>query len=417
MAADFYHYKQQAHNHVLDPPMKVSSSSSSSSSSQQHQQSKGIVMSVYPGLILSVYSILHLLRHDHGCTLPIELWSIPGELDVDPKASADRQQQQKQEAVLLQHILQQLPNITHRILPTTKDAKDISGFMIKPYSIVYSHFDQVLWLDADNVPVRDPSYLFDTPQYQSTGTLFYKDYWQPKQSIFDLDEESLVWELLGVPPTQDFEMESGQLLLDKRQDLTVRALSIVMYLATTFDSRWIGPLRLLWGDKDLFRMAWYMAHASSKNEKNGATSFSSPAFSYVKTPPSPLGFTVSPTNKETYQKMKFTSCGVTMAQYDPYGKPLFLHRNEFKLRLDRPETRQAIWDGIYEFTGTNATEEYRIGSTKDKERGVSCYHPDHAMEPFFKERNVSQIYPEIVAAEQRLLRYAENGIDIVSTKT
>lgn len=37
---------------------------------------------------------------------------------------------------------------------------------------------QVLYLDADNIPVRDPSQLFASAQYNASGALFWQDYWE-----------------------------------------------------------------------------------------------------------------------------------------------------------------------------------------------------------------------------------------------
>lgn len=36
---------------------------------------------------------------------------------------------------------------------------------------------EVLLLDCDNIPVRDPSYLFSNPDYQQYGNLFWPDFW------------------------------------------------------------------------------------------------------------------------------------------------------------------------------------------------------------------------------------------------
>ena len=88
------------------------------------------------------------------------------------------------------------------------------------------------------MPVRDPSYLFDTALYKKTGTLFFQDYWQPAHSIFLLTVNSLVWELLGIPfHPRECEMESGQLLVDKRRSIVQRALVVVLYLAMTFETK------------------------------------------------------------------------------------------------------------------------------------------------------------------------------------
>lgn len=55
----------------------------------------------------------------------------------------------------------------------------LDGYMAKPYTIkvaalLNSAFEDILFLDADNVAVRDPSYLFDLPEYLDTGAMFFR---------------------------------------------------------------------------------------------------------------------------------------------------------------------------------------------------------------------------------------------------
>jgi alpha 1,2-mannosyltransferase len=52
------------------------------------------------------------------------------------------------------------------------------GQKIKAESIVASSFDEVLYLDSDNVPLRDPAYLFDSDLYAGKnqhGVVFWSD--------------------------------------------------------------------------------------------------------------------------------------------------------------------------------------------------------------------------------------------------
>jgi hypothetical protein len=51
----------------------------------------------------------------------------------------------------------------------------LGGFERKPYSIYHSDFEECMLLDADIVPVRDPTYLFDDPGYSEHGALFWPD--------------------------------------------------------------------------------------------------------------------------------------------------------------------------------------------------------------------------------------------------
>jgi hypothetical protein len=50
-------------------------------------------------------------------------------------------------------------------------------FQIKAAAVINSAYKEVLYLDSDNVPVRDPAFLFTIPSYKSTGALFWPDFW------------------------------------------------------------------------------------------------------------------------------------------------------------------------------------------------------------------------------------------------
>ncbi|KAF4040354.1 putative Mannosyltransferase [Phytophthora infestans] len=85
----------------------------------------------------------------------------------------------------------------------------VVGFTSKVYALAHSQLDHMLFLDADNAPVKDPTYLFDTPEFVETGSLFWPDFWTPANTIFNLKTQSLIWELVGTPFVDMFEQESG----------------------------------------------------------------------------------------------------------------------------------------------------------------------------------------------------------------
>jgi hypothetical protein len=35
----------------------------------------------------------------------------------------------------------------------------------------------VIYLDADNIPLRDPAFLFESSEYNATGALLWQDFW------------------------------------------------------------------------------------------------------------------------------------------------------------------------------------------------------------------------------------------------
>ena len=84
---------------------------------------------------------IHMLRH-LGCTLPIELWHLgPAEMNAT-----------------LRPLIEPLGVTCVDALEVRKThpCRILNGWELKPYSIIYSRFDDVLFLDADNVPVVDP---------------------------------------------------------------------------------------------------------------------------------------------------------------------------------------------------------------------------------------------------------------------
>ncbi|GMF24615.1 unnamed protein product [Phytophthora lilii] len=249
----------------------------------------GIVMVVYPKLIASAYATIRTLRDVLGCQLPIEIWFRQDEVDRVPRAMSPLEQ------------LVQNDTSNSIVFREIQDAQAVR-FGAKVFALYNSGFDRILFLDADNVPVRDPTYLFTTPEFEKTGAVFWPDYWHPHYTIFHLHWDSLLWELFDMPYVDMFEQESGQLLIDRRRHAA--PLELVRFF-TFHRPNPLERLELVWGDKDLFRLAWIKLNVP---------------FYMIQTPPGVAG-TVNGTS----------FCGMTMVQHDAQGNILFLHRNSKKL--------------------------------------------------------------------------------------
>lgn len=85
-----------------------------------------------------------------------------------------------------------------------------AGYFLKAVVVAVSSFQEVLFLDADNVPVADPTPLFLSEEFQRTGALFWRDFWDATWA----PDAPVV---LGVSSEQvpSFTIDSGQMLLDK----------------------------------------------------------------------------------------------------------------------------------------------------------------------------------------------------------
>jgi hypothetical protein len=116
---------------------------------------------------------------------------------------------------------------------------------LKPYAILQSSFREVMLLDADNVPVVDPEFLFDTPQFQSSGAIFWPDY-----PAGQTPRAMAVWRSCGLRPPKEPEFETGQLVVDKRR--CWRALRLSMWFNENSDFYY----QHLHGDKETFHLAF-----------------------------------------------------------------------------------------------------------------------------------------------------------------
>ncbi|GMF20808.1 unnamed protein product [Phytophthora fragariaefolia] len=282
----------------------------------------GILMVMYPKLMASVYSTIRLLR-SYNCSLPVELWFLQSEMGPNPTNSSR----------LLQSLVDDYGPISLRGIADG----DVDGFNTKVFAVANSELDQVLFLDADNSPVKDPTYLFTAPEFTQTGAIFWPDFWHPVNTIFNIHGNSLLWELVGTPYVNMFEQESGQLLIDRRRSFI--ALEIVKFMALRNPNNF-ERFKLLHGDKDLFRLAWLKTNTS---------------FHMVETPPAAAGVVKS---------KQF--CGMTMVQHDPQGDVIFLHHNGKKLIGEEETSKSRVWTHLQSFVfpdnlvleNANAAERY-----------------------------------------------------------
>ena len=66
--------------------------------------------------------------------------------------------------------------------------QDMSAFsnhyQLKIAAIMFSSFAEVLYLDADSIPVVNPDPIFDSPAYVNTGAVLWPDYWKATESPY-----------------------------------------------------------------------------------------------------------------------------------------------------------------------------------------------------------------------------------------
>eukprot|EP00834_Sanchytrium_tribonematis_P004242 NODE_198_length_13236_cov_1.328385.p4 type:complete len:451 gc:universal NODE_198_length_13236_cov_1.328385:10053-8701(-) len=171
------------------------------------------------------------------------------------------------------------------------------NYQLKSASILASQFEDILFLDSDNVPVKDPSTYFDMPEYEKFGLIMWPDIWKthpknPIHSIFN-SECSNQWEL-----------EAGQLLVNKKKHMKTLLMS---YYITQDRDFWFD---VFFGDKDVMRYAAKFVNLPYKVV---------PWFTSL------VGYL------DRSQGEKFF-CGLVMLQNGFKGEPMFFHANQVKYR-------------------------------------------------------------------------------------
>jgi hypothetical protein len=219
-------------------------------------------------LFTCAWIAIGVLRRHLGSTLPIEVWHL-GPAEMGPPMRG-----------LLEELDAQ-PVDAHEVAKH-HPVDRLGGWELKPYALMHSRFREVLLLDADNVPVKDPSFLFDRQEFVDAGALFWPE-------NFKLSEDNKIWELAGLAYHDILSVESGQIVLDKSKCWP--ALCLAHWMNQHSDEFY----RIIYGDKDTFLIAWLMLEQ---------------AFHLIRHPPKLLDF--------------------TLCQRDPDGGVLFQHRSGAK---------------------------------------------------------------------------------------
>jgi len=231
---------------------------------------RGVVICAGGQYLQCAWVCIRMLRK-LGCKLPIELWH----LGVDEMDENIR--------LLLKQFGVRCVNAFD--VRKRHPARELAGWPLKAYAIKHCKFEEVLLLDADNVPVQNPDYLFETHAYQHSGAIFWPDI---RRGI-----TPIVWKLFGIPYIREPEFESGQIIINKRR--CWRALCLALW----FNEHGDFYYRHILGDKDTFHLAFRKLRKS---------------FSLIHT---------------SVERIPGTMC-----QHDFKGRRIFQHRNQYKWLLN-----------------------------------------------------------------------------------
>lgn len=154
--------------------------------------------SYLPVLVIS----LRMLRKT-GSTLPVEVF-LSDEAEYEP---------------YICDVVLPFLNAQCRMLYTVLDSgpipSDIQKYQFKPFAMLFSSFEDILFLDADAFPLVDPSVLFTTEPFLSHSMLTWPDFWASSVSPLYYDIASR-----KIPPMDLRQStESGEVAISKKTHL------------------------------------------------------------------------------------------------------------------------------------------------------------------------------------------------------
>ncbi|KAJ3319061.1 hypothetical protein HDU76_000662 [Blyttiomyces sp. JEL0837] len=239
-----------------------------------------------------------LLLRDLGCILPIELAYVEGEL--------------KDWEIEMVKMFGVTPRNITPFVETHEWEEDHKRLgASKSFAITHSSFEQVLFMDTDNYPVIDPTYLFDTPEFKTYGSVYWPDYGMTGHV------NKIFW-IMEMCHKTELSFESGQVLVDKR--IAWKGLNLAMHMGEHAKYYF----KMMWGDKDTFHFGYAAARIP-----------------YIMSPyyPGNVGTITSdaqprgnvPLNPDNTLPPNTTFCGQTMLQYDFKGREVFCHANGVKV--------------------------------------------------------------------------------------
>ncbi len=174
------------------------------------KKARGVVMTAGGRYIgIAITSLLMLRRT--GSKLPVELF-LDSEADYDEEVCGKVLPSLGAECLIMD-----------RLWDLTPGMPKLKTFQFKAFSIIFSSFQQVLFLDADCWPAAEPDYLFHTEPYRSRGLVTWPDFWL-------LTSSPIFYRVAGIEVpalTERLSSESGIMLYDKAKH--ARSLLLAAY--------------------------------------------------------------------------------------------------------------------------------------------------------------------------------------------
>ncbi|EEP76821.1 conserved hypothetical protein [Uncinocarpus reesii 1704] len=271
-------------------------------------KTRGVVYAA-GGKYLPVFVIgLRMLRRT-GSKLPVELF-LKDETEYEPAICNEVLPALNARCVVLSTILETTASNSTKV--------EVAKYQLKVFAMLFSSFEEVVWIDADCFPLDQPEVLLNSEPYKSTGMVVWPDYW-----ISTVSPQYYLISQLDVPSINiRASSETGEFLISKKNHHSTLLLSTYYnYYGPSHYFSLLSQGAPGEGDKETFVQA-----ASAANEP----------FYTVSEPVQPIG----------HRKPNGDIAGSAMAQFDPVEDYKLYHQrnsNSNTLGPVKPSSTRAFF--------------------------------------------------------------------------
>ena len=109
------------------------------------------------------------------------------------------------------------------VLDAVPKSNKIQKYQLKPFAMIFSSFEEILFLDADAFPIVEPELLFEKSPFKDTKFVTWPDFWSSTASPFYYEISSQ-----QIPPMDSRQTtKSGEVVISKKTHL--RTLLLATY--------------------------------------------------------------------------------------------------------------------------------------------------------------------------------------------
>ncbi|KAE8377055.1 nucleotide-diphospho-sugar transferase [Aspergillus bertholletiae] len=200
---------------------------------------KGIVSSAGGKYLPTFIVFLRLLRRT-GSKLPVELF-VKDWIEYEPYICE----------VVLPSLNGKCMVLSELFKGPNGAKSDIEHFQLKAFSILFSSFQDVIWMDSDCFFLYDPTNLLTSKPFTTTGLLTWPDFWSYTVSptFYNISRQPII------PTTTRQSTEAGMFLISKKTHFKTLLLSIYYNYHSSHYYTMISQGAPGEGDKDTFILA------------------------------------------------------------------------------------------------------------------------------------------------------------------